>query len=196
MYYALNIATPAASEPVTLAEAKAHCRVDNSDEDELFTAYIASARQMVEAYTGRALITTAYTMKIDTFPSGAGDICLPRTPLGTVTGITYVDVNGTTQTLSTDYYDVLSDSVSASVVLKPLKEWPNTQFEKRRAVTVAFTAGYGAAASSVPQAARSAMFLLIGNLYENREAMAEKAMGVLPIGVYALLDSISARVPV
>lgn len=196
MRYSLNITTPAAAEPLTAAEAKLHCRVDSSVEDDLFDVYIESARRMVEAYTSRSLITKTYTMKIDTFPEGNGDICLPRTPLGSVLSITYVDVNGSTQTLSTDYYDVLSDSVSASVVLKPIKQWPETQFEKRHAVTVTFTAGYGATSASAPQSARSAMLLIVGNLYENREGSTEKAMATLPMGVTTLLDTISARVPV
>ncbi len=49
-------------EPVTLAEAKAWCRIDAADEDSLVSALIAAARLHVEALTGRALITQTWRL--------------------------------------------------------------------------------------------------------------------------------------
>lgn len=193
MKYALTKTTPAANEPITLAEAKAHLRIDSNDENDYINGLIAAAREMAEAYTARAFVTSTFTMKLDDFPDGEGAIRLPRTPLGSVTSIQYIDANGSTQTLSTDIYEVISDDTQASIVLKPQRVWPSAQFEKYHAVTITFTAGYGASHSSVPQAARSAMFLIIGNLFENREGVTERPMSTLPFGVTVLLDTVSVR---
>lgn len=50
-------------EPVSLADALNFLRVDNAGEGALVSLLIASARQVVELYTGRALITQAFTLK-------------------------------------------------------------------------------------------------------------------------------------
>ena len=55
-------------EPVTLAEAKAWCRIDAADEDTLLTALIAAARLHVEALTGRALITQTWRLVLNHVP--------------------------------------------------------------------------------------------------------------------------------
>ena len=190
----LKQTVPPAAEPLTTAEAKLHLRVDSGTEDLLIGALIETSRRMAEAYTSRQFITATYTLKINDFPGSYGTIPLPRTPLGSVSSIAYVDVNGDTQTLSTDYYESISDDVSACVVLKPGKSWPQVQSDKYHAVTVTFTAGYGSAGSDVPESARSAMLLLIGHLYENRESVITGTISTqLPLGATALLDTVSAR---
>lgn len=197
MSYSLEQTVAPTIEPITTAEAKMHLRVDSSAEDTLIDALITTAREMAESHTGRQFITATYELKIDDFPDEGGDIYIPRTPLITLTSIEYVDTSGTTQTLSTTIYDVLSDDTQACVVLKPSKAWPITQSMKRHAVTVTFNAGYGAAASAVPKSAHSAMLLIIGNLFENREAVVTGTIATaLPLGVRSLLDSFTARVPV
>ena len=51
--------TPPAAEPLTLAEAKLHLRVDAdiTDDDSLITALIVTARQQAEHRTGRSLVS-------------------------------------------------------------------------------------------------------------------------------------------
>ena len=196
MRYTLTQTTAPSIEPITLTEAKAHLRIDSSTEDALISGLIAAARRMAEAYTQRQLITATYTMKMDDFPYGEGVIYIPRTPLGSVTSITYVDANGSTQTLSTDVYEVLKNDVNACAVLKPGQLWPSVRTEKYEAVTVTFTAGYGSATTDIPAAVRSAMYLIIGNLFENREGVVIGTnSSTLPMGVTSLLDTASVRGP-
>lgn len=194
MWYSLKQTTAPATEPVTLGEAKAHLRVDSTDEDAYVAGLIAAARQMAEAYTQRQLITATYTMKLHDFPVGENPICLPRTPLGSVSSITYLDADDVTTTLSTNVYEVLDNDTTAYIALKPGQIWPSARFEQYEAVTITFTAGYGAATSDVPATARSAMFLIIGNLFENREqAVIGTITAELPFGVTTLLDTIKVK---
>ena len=65
----LNLITPPAVEPVTLADAKAHLKVDTTDDDALITALITAARARAEWHTGRALITQSWTLWLDAWPA-------------------------------------------------------------------------------------------------------------------------------
>lgn len=180
-------------EPVTLPQAKTHLRIDTDDENSLINSLIVTARRMAEAYTSRQLITATYTLDMNDFPDGSyfergyGVILLPRTPLGSVSGITYVDTGGTTQTLATTVYETISDDITAKVVLKPSQVWPSVQSDKYNAVTVTFTAGYGAAATNVPESVQSGMLILIAELFENRDVTIEDN----PM-IAALFDTVSA----
>jgi Phage gp6-like head-tail connector protein len=64
----LQIESPAAAEPVTLAEAKSHLRVTISDDDALIATYVQAAREGVEAFLGRSLVNKGYRQSLDAFP--------------------------------------------------------------------------------------------------------------------------------
>ena len=67
MSYALI--TPAAEEPVTLAEAKAFLRLDGSDEDALLGDLIATARDYLEMVSGLSLVTQGWRLYRDDWPA-------------------------------------------------------------------------------------------------------------------------------
>lgn len=162
----LSITTAAAEEPLTLAEAKAHLRVDSSDEDTLISSLIVAARQYAETYTRRTLVSTEYAYTLDAFPS-TGAIVLPEPPLVSVASVTYIDTNGDSQTWSSSLYTVKTDTMLGTIRPSYNEDFPSTR-DQADAVTVNFTAGY-ADAASVPESLKSAMKLVIGHLYENRE---------------------------
>ena len=61
----LTLVSPPAAEPVTLAEAKSHLKLDTSDEDTLIASLITAARARAEWHTGRALVEFAdHSLKI------------------------------------------------------------------------------------------------------------------------------------
>ena len=101
----LALTTAPTVEPVTLAELQAHARVDDSEVDAYLTALIAGARQWVEEWLQRQLVTATWTLTLDCFPRD-GIIELPRPPLLAVTTVNYYDVDRATQLLAAATYHV------------------------------------------------------------------------------------------
>lgn len=164
-------------EPITVAEAMAHCRLDTNSEEAWLTSAIETARQWIEDRCNVTLLTTTWALTLDAFPVRCGAaspldtdrIILPRCPVQSVSSITYVDTDGATQTMSASDYSVdTASNIDASVGPAYGETWP-TPREQRNAVVVTYVAGYTLPAS-VPQAFRHAMRLLVGHWYENREA--------------------------
>jgi uncharacterized phiE125 gp8 family phage protein len=164
----LKLVMPPSIEPVTLAEAKAHLRLDTDADDAYVSALIVAARERVELFLRRALITQTYEYTLDGFPMSA-HIDLPRPPLQSVEWIKYIDAAGFRQTLSSEAYTVdASTNEIARVALAWKCFWPIIRYSIN-AVVIRFVAGYGAAAEDVPQAIRHGILIEISSLYEHRE---------------------------
>src|SRR5690606_14420890 len=145
-------------------------RVDGTDEDTLITGLIAAARETVETFAGRALITQTWELVLDDWPD-SDTIKLPRPPLQSVTSVTYVDEAGVSHTLSSASYIVDTDSEPGRLVLKAGESWPSETLQAANGVRVRYAAGYGAAAA-VPEKFKLAVKLLAVHWYENREPVA------------------------
>jgi uncharacterized phiE125 gp8 family phage protein len=185
-YRSLKRTTAPAVEPVTLAEAKNHCRVDTSADDALIQSYITTAREWVEDYIDRSLVTQQLVMKLDAFPA---EIELPRPPMiasGTATAVTITYVTGEaggTATLSASEYRVDRDATPGVIRNLYGGSWPSHLLDAN-SVTVSWWAGYGDAAS-VPQRVKSAILMCVHELYEKR------GDGQMPAAAMRLLDSVS-----
>ena len=192
-YRSLTRTTAPAVEPVTLSEAKAHCRVDTSTDDAYIGTLITAAREWVEEYLDRSLIHQQYVMRLDSFPY---EFELPRPPMaaaGTTTAVavTYTLGDDSTATLSATEYRVDRNSTPGVVRQLRAGTWP-ANLDDQNAVTVTWWAGYGATGSSVPAAIRHAILMLVAHWYESRQAAV--ATGAVPqdvpFGVKSLLDSV------
>jgi len=164
------LVTAAASEPLTLSELKLHLRVDNSAEDALITSYGVAARQMVEDECWIALMPQTWDYFLDGWPAGDA-FELPRPPLTSVTSITYRDADGVTHTFASANYRVDTGGDLGRVVLRPGAVWPSAALDTGSPVAVRFVAGYANAAAT-PALAKAAIYLLVGDLYAQREAAA------------------------
>lgn len=173
--------------PVSVTEAVAQCRVDTTDENALFQALIEAAVSHVDGYSGvlgRALLTQTWQQSYPGFTTG---LRLPVGDLISISTVTYYDSDNVQQTLSSTVYRGLTDSRGPYVAEKPDQSWPSA-YTRDDAVTVTWTAGYGATAASVPAAIRHALLLLIGHWYENRESVVIGApVASLPMAVESLL---------
>lgn len=175
----LTVVTPPASEPVLLADAKDHLRVDDVNSDAQIATLIQVAREEVESFLGRALMPQTLRLNLDCFPGllwgtrmrmvgACQQIELPMPPLASVSSITYVDTDGATQTLDPSLYIVDANSEPARIRPSYGNEWPATR-EQINAVAITYTAGY-ANATAVPAAIKQAILLIIGENFINREA--------------------------
>ena len=173
-YNSVTRATGPAVEPLTVAEAKLHLRVDISDDDAYIGTLITAAREWVENYLDRTLITTQLILRAAEFPTE--ELELARPPMvasGTATAvvITYTLADTTTATLSTALYRVDRTSTPGNVAPIINGTWPSYVIEDANAVAVTYWAGYGPTSASVPATIRHAMLMLIGHWYESRSTV-------------------------
>lgn len=188
--YSLQRTVAPASEPISLSEARNHLRIDpdTTDDDGLIATLITAAREYCENKTNRQFITATYRLNLDVFP--LGEICVPRPPLIAVSGITYTDLAGVTQTLSTSIYTVDSNAEPGRIVPTYNQYWPGSR-QQPNSIAVTYTAGYGSTAQAVPAAIQQAILLCVGHWYANREAVSEGIFAEVPMAVNALLGSFS-----
>lgn len=165
-------------EPITLAEARSHLRLEATgspaahEDDDYVTALIQAAREKVEIDTGRALVQRTMRLRVNTWDY---EICLPYAPLLSVTSVEYYDNDGTLQTLSTSIYDVVTDETPGKIRRAYNQSWPLHRSQEN-AIQITYVAGYADDGASptdyranIPAALKQAMYLIIGDLYENRE---------------------------
>jgi uncharacterized phiE125 gp8 family phage protein len=170
MRYALRLITAPTGEPVELAEATAHLRIDDDVEDDYVRGILAAARGWCEKYQNRAYLTQSWRLTLDAFPRcSTGIIRPPRAPLRSVTNIQYVDEDGDTQTWASSNYLVDAQSEPGRIALAYGASWPTTRCQIG-AVTVNYSAGYGEA-TDVPEETKHAIKLLVGHWFANREGV-------------------------
>ena len=190
--------TPLTVEPLSLAEAKAHLRVDITftDDDAYISALISAARDYAEGFQNRSLGPVTLAYYLDAFPRGRKrglngsrfyptylPIRLPRTPIVTVTSVSYKTANGSTTIVPTSDYVVKADG---DIIPAYGKIWPVDELTTGDAVKVTYAAGYGIGA--VPPTTKQGMLLLLGNWYENRESVIiGKTVFKVPLAAEALL---------
>jgi hypothetical protein len=205
----LEVVTPPAMEPVTLAEAKLQLRVDISDDDAFITSLITAARMRAEVIQRQTFIATTYDWFFDNFPAaangyfnrlnrlmgpnpqwlpnGAAILYLPKPPLVSVASVKYYDPTGIQQTYDPTKYFV-STGIGSRVQPTIGNVWPVTR-PQIDAVVVRYTAG-NADATSVPENVKAAIKMLVNHWYENRgPTVTGTIMVPVPDAVDALLSA-------
>lgn len=184
-----RLVTEPASEPVTLVEAKAQCRVDTSTDDTYIASLIKGARLLCEAKLNRSFITTTWSVTFDAFPCGNEAIDLPRPRLIAVSSVVYTDTNQQSQTWAGSNYTVDTKSEPGRIMPAYTGIWP-AALSHINTVTVTYTAGYGADATFVPQSIKQAILLIVGHWYANREQVLVGAISKeIEVSVDALLGT-------
>jgi uncharacterized phiE125 gp8 family phage protein len=184
-------------EPISLADAKNFLRVDAdfTADDQLISALITAARQNAETITQRSLITQSWLLTLDSFPGPSlmgvpygvtysipgHAITLERGTVQSVQSIQYVSAG---QTYTMDPANYVADLSGCPGRITPVfgQIWPVISTPQIGNVKVAYTAGYGDTAASVPAGITQWMRIWISTVYNNRELVA-----VLPRGKVELL---------
>lgn len=185
MYAALRVLEQPATEPVTVAQARKHCRIDADYDDDLIETYIASARQWAESFLNRALFTQRLEYQVTWAPPPTATplvpqslivfplnwpplvkrpIELPRAPTQEVESIWWGPVDDMQRAEAEDY--TLNLGVEpATVNVKPqiLPRIP------QQSMIVTYKSGYhDSDPAMIPAPIRHAILLLVAYLYEQR----------------------------
>ena len=188
VYWLKEITAPT-SEPISLSLARLHLRLDTSGspashpDDAIVQSLITAVRQNAEDYTGLKIASGTFEVRADSFDDL--EISLQTWPVSGITSVSYVDLDGATQTLASSEYTL-------DTYTRPARLKATTTFPAAKEVTVRFTAGFTDGQSPnqypFPKSIESAMLLMLGHLYDNREAVSNIQSYERPLGATYLLN--------
>ena len=170
--------TPSSDSILSVEEARIHLRATDESDDAYIESLISTATNFIEGPTGAgvAVLPAQWRLSMDNLPRCFDiDLC----PVQTVDSIT---VDGVV--VPTSAYDVDLDSTPARIV----GSYAPVAYVGNGKVKVTFTAGY----DEVPADLKHCALLIIGHLYENREAAVAGGTSMevteVPFAVNAILN--------
>ncbi len=168
---------PPLTEPVTLAEAKAHLRVTHGDDDAYISTLIKLARAGVEAQTGLGLISQGWSVFRDDWPRD-GIITLPLAPVLDVIDIKAYGDDDVAATIDPAHYYADRMSRPPRIVLRGSRNWVRPA-RVANGIEILLVIGF----VSVPEALREAVLQLVGFWYATRgdAARDERPLAVMPL---------------
>lgn len=167
--------------PVSLADAKAHCRVVGSEDDALLSRLIRAATEYLDGprgVLGQCLLTQTWQLKLRCWPDA---IVLPVEPVQSVV-VEYLAPGGTWQTLTG--WTLVADWRRCPIVEPPDSGWPTLGDSELYRVRLTIVAGAPAVADDVVHA----ILLLVGHWYAEREAAGPDTRAEVPLAFRALLS--------
>lgn len=176
-----RISGPAA-EPVTLLEARVAAKIDPdiTDEDDLLSEWIQTARELAEAHTKRTFCESTWLLTLGDFPRGdwAGEnqIRLPNGPVLAIVSVSYLAIDGITRTvLGPGEYQFGLDDEPPWIGPPAQSCWPNGRCQQG-AIAIEYRAGYPSAgspadAANVPKAVKTTIKACITRWFENRQVV-------------------------
>jgi hypothetical protein len=197
-----KLITPPAVEPVTVDQAKQHARIEYPDDDDLVAGLITAARLVCEKELHRAFVHQTWETSLEGWPwPGWGQhgayhggyipqtqgypysthsvIQIDNPNLVSVASILYTDTSGVVQMLDPSQY-YIEPGAPGLIHAAYGHTWPAVR-SMPGAITVQYLAGYGPAATDVPECIRTAIKMMVAELYENREMTATQAYQCNPI---------------
>ncbi len=187
-----TVTSPPAKMPVTLAEVKAQLNIDTSDYDARLAGLTAAAVEIIETYTGRALITRSYSGFLNWFqhsPRGWTKNYIeifPGAPLQSVASVTTFDDQDNPTVFDPSQYYVDTARTIGRIVLRRGCVWP-IPYRTANAVQIAWTAGYGNDPADIPETIRQAILITVGLLNEQRGDLDALSAETVPLLVRSLL---------
>lgn len=188
-------------EPLTLAEAKEHLKIDHADEDNYITSLISASRKFAEDYTRLRLIEQTLMWTLDRWPGYGGSIGeshplvvgyqknrfieVPRGPLISVTSITtYDDADVGTEWDAENYY---VSSPQNRIYRRTGVAWPSAG-RTGGGIEILYKAGFGTLANDIPKSLRQALLQMVSHLYIHREPVTEGTVLNVPFTVREQLN--------
>jgi uncharacterized phiE125 gp8 family phage protein len=163
-----------AQEPITLADARAHARLTQSD-DAALRRFIVTAREQAEETLNRGLFTQTWELVLDRW---ADVIYLPRAaPLqngqSTAPIVQYYNGAGTLTTWASSNYLVDVVTRPARIVRAPGASWPAVQSDRRSAIRIEYVIGWTTVAA-IPERIKHGIRMYVAYLEFDREGLEER----------------------
>ena len=165
----LELHTAPSAEVVTAAELALFMKLDPDVETKDATVLadlVVAARQAVEEYLNRALISQSWQLTINSKPDAR--IPLPRGEVISITSTTVYDDSDNTYDQSTYYHTKTGED--GEIYLKSGSSWTTSGGRRAGLMVITYAAGYGADETSVPEKIKTAIKQVGTFLYEHREA--------------------------
>ena len=175
-----------AAEPVSVADLRAWARLDDNGDDDVLTRLLLGARRRVELHTRRALITQTWTATLDAWPIdprqpeapwpfttavSSRRVRLAPVPIATITSVV-VDA----ATIAAAQYKLAAHELVVKTSVADSTD------ELGSGIVITYTAGYGAAGSSVPAPLLEAILMIATDGYERRGEAVEGMLSPIPDG--------------
>lgn len=185
-----KLKTAPAATPVSLADMKSYLKVDETAEDAVILSLINAATEKVEELIDKKLINQTWLIALDAPPvrrkkcrndltegiyDGAiGELFDQSTsvefPFGclqSLEGLVATHSDGSTETIPAANFDVDTFGVFGKVALKDGYNWPS-DLARYNGLVFEAVFGYGADATAVPEAIKTAIKLIVGKMFEDR----------------------------
>ena len=183
----VTVDTAETADVVSVTEIKRQLRIATSDStfDTMLGVVRDASISISKEYLNRSLVNRTLKLSLDTIPYqedvipdkegiSVGPYITKRkrsvyftfSPLGSVSSVITYDDSDTATTMSSSKYYVDTASEIGRVVLRTGETWPD-MLRVANALEVTYVAGYGAAASEVPDSIRQGILILAAHLFEN-----------------------------
>jgi len=169
-----SLTTAPTAPPIHLNEAKAHLRIDGTDNDAMIRAYVAAASNLVENDAGRQMVVATRRLGVNAFPT---TIEINYPPLVSVSSLTYLDTARARQTLAAASYAVRTTPIFGYVEEAANTSWPSA-YDEADSIQVNYICGYAAA---VTVNATTDVFTAVGRTYTDADIVRlSNSGGALP----------------
>jgi uncharacterized phiE125 gp8 family phage protein len=186
----IKIITAASAMPLSMDDLCRHLKLDPTEallnEAAELSGWLSDAVAYAQDVTGRALGVQTLELALDAFPTSTTGtaIDLPLSPVTSITSVIYLDTAGVLTPIDAANYALDDYGMVHRLVPAYGYTWPTAQ-ATINAVKVRYVAGTAA----LPGALRSALLLIVGHWYANREAGNKADVSNLPLGVVDLLNT-------
>ncbi len=180
---------PDAINVISLATAKSHLRVEHSSDDALITSLITASQDVVQKYTGTFLQRTSSYFYFDDFQDmfhlhSGPDVVIDKSEDGGVNqGVSYINPLGGWTVVDSSTWQEDGKQYPSRLRMMSI---PTDVKDELNRVRIPILSGYDT--DNRPQALVSAMLLIIGHLYENRQDVTRFKHHDVPMASRYLMD--------
>lgn len=156
-------------DPISVEEAKAHLRVISRSDDTYIAVLVRAAREMAEAFLGRAISHQTVREYFNAWPCDRR-FTLSVNRFRTLENFSYIDTDGFEQELDTNNFYLDTISIPGVIKLKETETFPRLNQYDFNTIKIEYTAGFDTSNENeeIPSLLIQGMKEHIADMYVNR----------------------------